>query len=179
VYIGNSVIIICSYDWWRSNKSIHPIQNPLIIGHVTDIRDSILVYNQFDFSVLSSICEARRTFCMVMSASHSHHNNVRTKWRILMKLDTNIMLLETTLYTSIFTFFTSVVSHSEYTLHAYHKRWSYPCNRPWRPIGLWVVEAPTFCLYSRLTDGCEVVSLTRRPPFTPQEDSWYSFLLEA
>jgi hypothetical protein len=24
------------------------------------------------------------------------------------------------------------------------KRWSYPCNRPWRPIGLWDVEAPTF-----------------------------------
>jgi hypothetical protein len=24
-----------------------------------------------------------------------------------------------------------------------------------------------------------VVSPTRRPPFTPQEDSWYSFLLEA
>jgi hypothetical protein len=34
-------------------------------------------------------------------------------------------------------------------------------------------------LDSRLTDGGKVVSLTRRPPFTPQEDSWYSFLLEA
>jgi hypothetical protein len=32
---------------------------------------------------------------------------------------------------------------------------------------------------SRLTDGCEVVSLIRRPRFTTQEDSWYSFLLEA
>jgi hypothetical protein len=32
---------------------------------------------------------------------------------------------------------------------------------------------------SRLTDGGEVVSLARRPPFTPQEVSWYSFLLEA
>jgi hypothetical protein len=30
-----------------------------------------------------------------------------------------------------------------------------------------------------ITDGGEVVSLTRRPPFTPQEDSWYTFLLEA
>jgi hypothetical protein len=30
-----------------------------------------------------------------------------------------------------------------------------------------------------LTDGGKIVSLTRRPPFTPQEDSWYSFLLEA
>jgi hypothetical protein len=34
-------------------------------------------------------------------------------------------------------------------------------------------------LDDRLTDGGEVVSLTRRPSFTPQEDSWYSFLLEA
>jgi hypothetical protein len=34
-------------------------------------------------------------------------------------------------------------------------------------------------LDNRLTDGGEVVSLTRRPPFIPQEDSWYSFLLEA
>jgi hypothetical protein len=33
-------------------------------------------------------------------------------------------------------------------------------------------------LESRLTYGGEVVSLTRRPPFTPQGDSWYSFLLE-
>jgi hypothetical protein len=34
-------------------------------------------------------------------------------------------------------------------------------------------------LDNRLTGDGEVVSLTRRPPFTPQEDSWYSFLLEA
>jgi hypothetical protein len=33
-------------------------------------------------------------------------------------------------------------------------------------------------LDNRLTDGGKVVSLTRRPLFTPQEDSWYSFLLE-
>jgi hypothetical protein len=33
-------------------------------------------------------------------------------------------------------------------------------------------------LDNRLTDGGEV-SLTRRTPFTPQEDSWYSFLLQA
>jgi hypothetical protein len=31
----------------------------------------------------------------------------------------------------------------------------------------------------QLTDGGEVVSLMHQPPFTPQEDSWYSFLLEA
>jgi hypothetical protein len=34
-------------------------------------------------------------------------------------------------------------------------------------------------LDNQLTDDGEVVSLTRRPPFTLQEDSWYSFLLEA
>jgi hypothetical protein len=34
-------------------------------------------------------------------------------------------------------------------------------------------------LDSRLTDAGNVVSLTRRQPFTPQEDSWYPFLLEA
>jgi hypothetical protein len=56
---------------------------------------------------------------------------------------------------------------------------SYPSNRPWRPIRLWDVEAPTFSLDSRLTDGGEVVSLMRRSPFTRHGDSWYSFLLEA
>jgi hypothetical protein len=56
---------------------------------------------------------------------------------------------------------------------------NYSCNRPRRLIGLWDVEAPTFSLDSRLTDGGKVVSLTRRPPYTSQEDSWYSFLLEA
>jgi hypothetical protein len=56
---------------------------------------------------------------------------------------------------------------------------TYPCNRAWRPIGLWDVEAPTFSLESRLTDDGEVVSLMCLPPFTTQEDSWYSFLLEA
>jgi hypothetical protein len=32
---------------------------------------------------------------------------------------------------------------------------------------------------NRLTDGGEVISLTRRPPFTPGWFFWYSFLLEA
>jgi hypothetical protein len=36
-----------------------------------------------------------------------------------------------------------------------------------------------YLLDNRLTDGGKVVGLTRRAPFTPQEDSWYSFLLEA
>jgi hypothetical protein len=33
------------------------------------------------------------------------------------------------------------------------KRQSYSCNRPWRPIGLWDVEAPTFLKNNRLING--------------------------
>jgi hypothetical protein len=51
-------------------------------------------------------------------------------------------------------------------------------HKPWRLLGLREVEAPTFS-DNRLIDGGKVVSPTRRPLFTPQEDSWYSFLLEA
>jgi hypothetical protein len=38
---------------------------------------------------------------------------------------------------------------------------------------------PPYFLDNRLTDGGKVASPTRRPSFTSQEDSWYSFLLEA
>jgi hypothetical protein len=46
------------------------------------------------------------------------------------------------------------------------------------PLGCETLMVPHH-LDNRLTDGGKVVGLTRRPPFTPQEDSWYSFLLEA
>jgi hypothetical protein len=46
------------------------------------------------------------------------------------------------------------------------------------PWGCERLRHPHF-LDNRLTDGGEVVSLTRRPRFTPQEYSWYSFLSEA
>jgi hypothetical protein len=46
------------------------------------------------------------------------------------------------------------------------------------PQGCETSRLPHF-LDNRLTDGGEVVSLTHRPPFTPGEDSWYLFLLEA
>jgi hypothetical protein len=45
------------------------------------------------------------------------------------------------------------------------------------PQGCETSRLPHF-LDNRFTDGGEV-SLTRRPHFTPQEDSRYSFLLEA
>jgi hypothetical protein len=51
------------------------------------------------------------------------------------------------------------------------KKWNYPCNRPWKPIGRWDFEAPTFCLNNQLTNGDEVVSFTRPPPFTPRKIS--------
>jgi hypothetical protein len=40
--------------------------------------------------------------------------------------------------------------------------------RPWRPLGLREVEAPTF-LDIWLIDGGKVVSPTRRPLFTPRK----------
>jgi hypothetical protein len=46
------------------------------------------------------------------------------------------------------------------------------------PQGCETSRLPHF-LDTRLKDGSEVDSLTHRPPFTPQEDTWYSFLLEA
>jgi hypothetical protein len=54
---------------------------------------------------------------------------------------------------------------------------SYPCNRPWRPIGLWDVEAPTYYRQSvhRWRWDCQLYAPTT---LYPQEDSWYPFLLE-
>jgi hypothetical protein len=46
------------------------------------------------------------------------------------------------------------------------------------PRGCETSRLPHF-LDNRLRDGGEVVSPTRRPLFTPQEDSWYLLLLEA
>jgi hypothetical protein len=45
------------------------------------------------------------------------------------------------------------------------------------PHGCETPRLPHF-INKRLTDGGEVVSLKRRPPFIFQEDSWYVFLLE-
>jgi hypothetical protein len=48
-----------------------------------------------------------------------------------------------------------------------------------RPLGRETSRLPHF-IDNRLTDGGEFVSLTRLPAAVyPQEDSWYSFLLEA
>jgi hypothetical protein len=55
---------------------------------------------------------------------------------------------------------------------------SYPCNRAWRSIELWDVEDTTFSRQSSHRWWWDV-SFMRQPPFTPQEYSWYWFLLEA
>jgi hypothetical protein len=54
----------------------------------------------------------------------------------------------------------------------------HPCNRPWRPIRLWDVEAPTFSRQSahRWRWGCQPYAPAA---LYPQEYSCYSFLLEA
>jgi hypothetical protein len=54
----------------------------------------------------------------------------------------------------------------------------YPVTGREGPYGSETSRLPHF-LDNRLTDGGKVVSLTRRLPFTPQENSWYSFLLDA
>jgi hypothetical protein len=53
-----------------------------------------------------------------------------------------------------------------------------PVTDPGGPQGCELLKI-LHCLDSRLTDGGEVVILARRPRFTPQEYSWYQFLLEA
>jgi hypothetical protein len=50
--------------------------------------------------------------------------------------------------------------------------------RPWRPLGLREVEASTFSDI-HLTDGSIGCQPYTPATFYPQEDSWYSFLLEA
>jgi hypothetical protein len=56
---------------------------------------------------------------------------------------------------------------------------SIPVTGHGSPYGYEMSRLPHF-LNNQLTDGAEVVSLTRRPPaLYLQEDSWYSFLLEA
>jgi hypothetical protein len=52
------------------------------------------------------------------------------------------------------------------------------CNKPWRPVGFWDVEAPIFCRQHahRWRWGCQPYAPAA---LHPQEDSWFSFLLEA
>jgi hypothetical protein len=63
--------------------------------------------------------------------------------------------------------------------YLYKKRWSYLCNRPWRPVWLWDVEVPTFSRQSahRWRQGFQPYAPAGR--LLRQEDSWHSFLLEA
>jgi hypothetical protein len=62
-------------------------------------------------------------------------------------------------------------------LHLYSNGKGIPVTGREGPLGCERSRLPDL-LYSHLIDGGKVVSLTRRPPFTPQEDSSYSFLLE-
>jgi hypothetical protein len=73
------------------------------------------------------------------------------------------------LYTAVYSMYTVAYSrHSYVGIHFFFKFWNViHCSSTY------------LVLDSRLTDGGKVVSLTRRSSFTPQENSWYSFLLEA
>jgi hypothetical protein len=62
------------------------------------------------------------------------------------------------------------------TTWKYGKRLSYACNRPWRPMLLQAIEAPTFSRQSahKWQWCCQAYAPAS---IHPQEDSWYSFLL--
>jgi hypothetical protein len=65
-----------------------------------------------------------------------------------------------------------------FDLGSTYKKVKLSLYRPRRPLGLREFQAPTFSDIL-LIDGAKVVSPNRRLLFYPQEDSWYSFLLEA
>jgi hypothetical protein len=69
-------------------------------------------------------------------------------------------------------------SHKKVLLYCNVKGKAIPVTGRKGPQGCKTSRFPHF-LDNRLMDGNEVVSPTRRPSFTPQKDSWYSFLLEA
>jgi hypothetical protein len=79
----------------------------------------------------------------------------------------------TTTTTTTSTTTSSSSSSSSCCFKKVKKKYRYPCNRPWRPIGLWEIKAPHL-LDNRLTDGGEVFSLTRLPSFTPKEIGTHS-----
>jgi hypothetical protein len=60
---------------------------------------------------------------------------------------------------------TQITAVNGYTGYNYdvHRKESYPCNRPWRPIGLCETSRLPHFLEKRFLDGGKVVSLTRRP----------------
>jgi hypothetical protein len=53
-------------------------------------------------------------------------------------------------------------------LHIMNKKVKLSPYRPWRPLGLREIEAPTFSDI-RLIDGGKVLSPMRRPLFTPRK----------
>jgi hypothetical protein len=64
-------------------------------------------------------------------------------------------------------------------IHLKHKKGkAIPVTGREGPYGCETSRLPHF-LDKRLTDGGEIVSLMRRPLFTTQEDSCYTFLLKA
>jgi hypothetical protein len=66
----------------------------------------------------------------------------------------------------------SLLSYGYTLLTVLYVKLNCPCNRPWKPIRLRDVRIQHF-LNNRLAVDGEVVSLIRRPRFTPQESSWF------
>jgi hypothetical protein len=72
----------------------------------------------------------------------------------------------------------ATVTGGHHTLLTLIKGKAIPVTGRGRPQGCERSRLPQF-LKNRLTDGGEAVSLKRPGALYPQEDSWYSYLLEA
>jgi hypothetical protein len=76
---------------------------------------------------------------------------------------------------------------TKFLLRSFLNKFNSPPKRKCKAIPVTGRGGPKDCetlrlphfLDNRFTDGGKVVSLTRRPPFTPRKDFCYSFLLEA
>jgi hypothetical protein len=70
-------------------------------------------------------------------------------------------------------------AHSQYNINYPKQKRGYPCDRPWRTIGMWDVEVHTFSVPSAhiWRWGCQPYAPTAL--YTVQRFFWHSFLLEA
>jgi hypothetical protein len=103
--------------------------------------------------------------------------NIYTRWPVFTKLRINLTPIETT--RTIILKFSSIrndnIMTSEFVKQVrtpaqsnFVLKWC--MTTPWRPVGLWDVEAPVFSGQSahRWRRGCQPYAPAGRPPFTPQ-----------
>jgi hypothetical protein len=111
------------------------------------------------------------TFGQKVVSGHKSQSGLDTKayWQLVV----------TWLWLWLFTILSAVLNRAVTALIDFSgsKKKSYPCKRPWKPIGLRNVQAPTFFRRSthKWRQGCQ--------PYSPvahytQNNCWYLFLLD-